>query len=527
MDNNLSKSPYLVLPMLKVNQPLGEFYVISISAKELLSVSFSEPLKYIDNSGNVKGNQRPKDVKRLKEIAKYIDSVEMAFPNSIILAANYTESGKMATDENERWKIERDEDGYKLIIPKKIKLAAIIDGQHRLNAFDFVTNQERFDDLQLLCSIYFDLPSSYQAFLFATINSNQKRVDRSLALEQFGYNVDDESEKAWTPEKLAVFLSRKLNTDSQVSPFYKHIKVAPMDSHVLFNGETQNNWVVSTATIVDGICSLITSNPKRDRILMQQQSIFSGRNRHLVRDIKDVSPLRNLFLNLKDQTLYDVVISYFTGVKSILWANALEKSYINKTVGVQACFDILRLILIKEKSEVPEQINFETYLTKAKHIDFSDKFFQASGIGRTRIKNSIGVATELIPKDKLKKNDLGAYENILSGINTNIEKDKWFWEEEAENAVLNTLENAEWNYDSKTVGLYTTDDYDYEHITTYENFQSLLNKLVEVAEIAFSSNLPLDNEFSEEQKEKFDSEDLVYSYLINYEENLRKLGWYK
>ncbi|MCZ8217396.1 MAG: DGQHR domain-containing protein, partial [Cyclobacteriaceae bacterium] len=185
---------YLELYALKVKQPLGDFYVISISARELLEVSFSEPLRYVDNSGNVKGNQRTKDARRLKEIAKYIDSVEMAFPNSIILSVNYTPQGHITKDTTERWRvIEENQTGLcKIIAPKKVKLAAIIDGQHRLNAFEFVQKPERFSDLQLTCSIYFDLPNSYQAFLFATINSNQKRVSRSLALEQFGYNVDDE-----------------------------------------------------------------------------------------------------------------------------------------------------------------------------------------------------------------------------------------------------------------------------------------------------------------------------------------------
>src|SRR5246127_2913639 len=129
-----TKNFYLELPALKVTQPLGVFYVVSIAAKDLLSVSFSEPLRYIDNSGTVQGSQRPKNEKRLKEIALYIDSVEMAFPNSIILGANYTQNGVVSKDENERWSIVYNEEckSYKLIIPKQIKLSAVIDGQHRL-----------------------------------------------------------------------------------------------------------------------------------------------------------------------------------------------------------------------------------------------------------------------------------------------------------------------------------------------------------------------------------------------------------
>lgn len=513
-------------PALKVSQPLGDFYVISINAEDLLSISFSEPLQYIDELGNVKGSQRPKDEKRLKEIARYIESVEMAFPNSIILAANYTQKGVITKDETERWQIIDNPDCgiSKIRIPQKIKLAAIIDGQHRLNAFEFVNNQDRYSDLQILCSIYFDLPNSYQAFLFASINSNQKKVDRSLALEQFGYNVDEEPEKAWTPEKFAVFISRKLNIDKENSPFYKHIKVAPLNPENLFKGGVETEWVVSTSTVVDGITSLISTNPKRDRIEMQQKSFLTGRNREMLSKFSsDTSPLRKEFIGLKDQTIYNTIIIFFKAVSDILWAKATEKSYITKTVGVQAAFDILKLILKSNASSNPEDIDFTSYLINIGNVDFSDKFFQASGIGRSRIKNTIGLATGIIEKGKLKKRDIPFYENVLSGKNTDIEKEKWIWEEEAENAVINTLEKAEWNYGNNTVGLIL--DSDYEKSTIINDYSGLVHKLVEIAELAFITSLPNDNEFAEEQKERFDVKDLVNSHLAEYEENLIKLGW--
>lgn len=517
--------PYLLIPALKVKQPLGDFYVIKISAQELLSVSFSEPMKYTDEFGNVKGSQRPKDLKRLKEIAKYIDSVEMAFPNSIILAANYTQQGAISKDESERWEvIENVECGiFQIKVPKQTKLAAIIDGQHRLNAFEFVTNQERFSDLQLVCSVYFDLPNSYQAFLFATINSNQKRVDRSLALEQFGFNVDEEPENAWTPEKLAVFLSRKLNIDKQASTFYKHIKVAPLNPENLFRDGIGTSWIVSTATVVDGIVALISGNAKRDRIEMQQRSLFTGRHREMLSKIADYSPMRKMFIEGKDQSIYDTVLNYFVSVKENLWNVANEKSYITKTVGVQASFDILKLILKKCNSETPETIDFNSYLSVAKSVDFSDKFFQASGIGRSRIRNTIGIAAGLILKEKVKKIDLPFYEELLSNQSSNFQVEKSFWEEEAEKAVSNALEKAEWNYGSNSVNLYL--DGDYENSKPFTSYEKFFSKLVEVAEIAFVTSLPSDSEFAEAQREKFDEEDLVQSNLSDYEDNLRRLGW--
>lgn len=526
MDSQEKKN-WLELPALKVNQPLGEFFVVSISAQDLLDISFSEPLKYIDNSGNVQGSQRPKNEKRLKEIATYIESVEMAFPNSIILGANYTRNGSVSKDPKERWVVEYDEhcNTYKLIIPQKIPLAAVIDGQHRLNAFSYVTNRERFSDLQLLCSIYFDLPNSYQAFLFATINSNQKKVDRSLALEQFGYNVDDESEKAWTPEKFAVFLSRKLNIDKENSPFYQHIKVAPLNGDMLFPEGITAQWVVSTATIVDGIDSLLTSNAKRDRIIMQQASIFSGRNRNMIRNIKDVSPLRDYFIDGRDQTIYNVVTKYFNAFASVFWGTFHERSYIFKTVGVQAGFDILKMILNANRTVSPEDIDFKSYLSPASHIDFSDKFFQASGIGRGRIKNTIALADGLVAETKLKQNDLPFYSLLVEGGNSNLDKERMQWDEDAENAVITVLEKANWNYDSDTVSIDT--DEDYQKFETFKDYDKFFNFLVMTAETAYVSALPSDQEFADQQRENFDPDDLVNSYLIEYEPNLKKLGWVK
>lgn len=521
------KTNFLELPAIRVSQPLGIFYAVSIPASELLKVSFAEPMRYIDGSGNVKGSQRVKDEKRLREIAKYIDSVEMAFPNSIILAANYGMDGVISKDETERWEVVQDNQtgAYTLVIPKNIPLAAIIDGQHRLNAFDFVQNEERFNDLQLLCSVYFDLPNSYQAFLFATINSNQKKVDRSLALDQFGYNVNDEPEKAWTPEKLAVFLSRKLNIDSQNSPFYKHIKVAPLDSDKLFSDKNASMWMVSTATIVDGICSLISSNPKRDRVLMQQSSVFSGRSRNMVKEVKDISPLRKFFISENDQLIYDVVVAYFKCFKDLFWDKASNKSYIFKTVGVQAAFDVLKSILSNENADAPQLTDFTKYLKPASNIDFSDKFFQASGIGRSRIRKTIGLASGLLKEIKIKKSDTDIYQSILTGTMLNSSKEKMIWEEDAENAVINALGNAQWNFEDKTVSLYA--DHDYDTIEKVLSYESLIAKLELIAETAFVTSLPSDNEFAELQRENFDVEDVVLSCLADYNSNLKKMNWIK
>ncbi|WP_423128097.1 hypothetical protein [Gaoshiqia sp. Z1-71] len=90
---------------IKVTQPLADFYITKISARDLLKISFSEQLQYVDEHGRLKGSQRQVNASRLREIGRYIDSVEMSFPNSIILAANYNEDGQIVKRQSQRWNV--------------------------------------------------------------------------------------------------------------------------------------------------------------------------------------------------------------------------------------------------------------------------------------------------------------------------------------------------------------------------------------------------------------------------------------
>ncbi|SKB62693.1 DNA phosphorothioation-associated DGQHR protein 1 [Parapedobacter luteus] len=398
---------YLELYAIRVSQPLSDFYLASIKARDLLKLTFSEKLEYMDENGKLKGNQRKIDERRLKEIGKYIDSVEMSFPNSIILAANYSEEGELVDDEKYRWDIDSVEENlYKIIIPSDKKLAAVIDGQHRLMGFGekYLPDQSKLD-VELPCAIFFDLPISYQAFLFATINGNQKRVDKSLALEQFGFNVEDEPQHTWTPEKLAVFFTRRLNFKD--SPIKGHIKIAPKISSALEKQvfATQKEWSISTATIVEGILNLITSNAKRDRVEMARENIWGNRTRKMVDSFKnDKSPLRQEYLDKNDEYIFKVIFNFLSAAKNTIWKDYDPKSYIFKTVGVQALFDILKRILQHER--LTEEYEFETYLETAMKYDFSSSSVQASGIGRRDIRNAILYSTGLVDEKPLKPEDL-------------------------------------------------------------------------------------------------------------------------
>ena len=403
----------LSLPALRVNQPLGEFYVLAIEAGLLREITFIDPTRIQDADRqrflyNLLGAQRQSSIRRAKQIANYINTVEAAFPNSVILAANYINFGVLQEDVKLRWRIEAHGDqGYRLIIPTKQAMASVIDGQHRLLGFDYCDPKRK--QMELLCAVYMDLPHAYQAYLFATININQKKVDKSLAYEQFGYNLDEENADGWSPDKLAVFLTRKLNLDPK-SPFYGHIKIAPIQDEELFP-EMGSEWKVSTAAIVEGIARLISAAPTKDRDLLHKQSALTRSRKSLP---EDTSPLRETYRNGEDDKLYNLLKDYFIAASQNLWQRSSDLSYIKKTIGIQALFDVLRFVA--QETAFDQTLEVATsVLESCASIDFSNAFYQASGRGRVRVKNTILLKAGRITSNQVSDSDREAYQEIVGG----------------------------------------------------------------------------------------------------------------
>jgi len=407
------------IPTFRVVQPLGEFYVAVLPAEILLQVTYSHPLKILGFSDTgeyeLKGHQRKLVKDRLKAIGRYIDTVEAAFPNSIILAANYREDGELEDNPNFRWGVAfNSENGSvgTLSIPSADKLAAIVDGQHRLYGFKEASFHNRLQ-MPLLCSIYLDLPNPFQAYLFATINYNQKPVDKSQSYELYGFNLEEEPPDVWSPEKTAVFLCRKLNTDP-TSALKDHIIIAAQEVAEGKARSLRRDWAVSTATVVEGLLRLFSSNPKRDRDLMHRREIDKGRDRKLLTFAphQDKSPLRYYYLESNDLLIYTIAKNYFNAVDRVLWRNA-DRSFIRKTVGIQALFEVLRSICSEaiEAKDVSEEY-FSAKLKKCGEINFADDFFEASGRGRQRIRNAIELKLGIRNIEEFEESDRLTYERI-------------------------------------------------------------------------------------------------------------------
>lgn len=394
------------VPALKVTQKIGVFYVAILPARLLLDVAYSDALSAtLKGNGigyDLTGTQRLPQPKRLQPIADFINRTDAAFPNAIILAANFRkEDGLIEDDDREeddlsstvgshpiRWSVDGDRDGECsfLTIPSSEKLAAIIDGQHRL--FAFAQANSNYLDMNLVCSIFLDLPKPFQAQLFATINSTQKPVDKSLTYELFGYNLEEESNEYWSPDKLAVFLTRKLATEDD-SPLKGRIVIAPKRDQALQLMGQGKNWKVSTAVVVEGIMRLFTTNPKKDSSYLLE--IDRKKRAELVDYRKDKSPLRSAYIDSEDAVIYQMTLNYLKACENVFWDKASNDSFITKTVGVQALFDILRKISVRAHAGRDIRVSyFVEILETARDIDFAtDEFRNASGSGRSAIRNAI------------------------------------------------------------------------------------------------------------------------------------------
>lgn len=390
---------------IKVSQPLGDFYVAKLAARHLLEISTSSVARY-NEEGKIIGNQRPLNIPRLKLIANFIKSAEMSFPTSILIAANVDSEGHIIEETSKRWNVIKTDvpDCFIIEIPDGVS-SIIIDGQHRLNAFSYT--QDEYKDIELVCSIFFDLPNPYQAYLFATINGNQKRVDKSLALELFGYDVEDKPINTWSPEKLAVYLTRKFNFRTD-SPLHQKIKLAPLYPNIEQSVD-KSKWLLSTAAMVEGVMLLISSNPQMDRdFLAMKHSIWSKANTRSdlkkLRDDKkkDNSVLRYLYLENRDEEIYDIVYKYFCAVNNILWRVPNKDSVIFKTIGISVLFELLKSII--EQNGIQE--SYENYILSISGIDYTSNYFSLSGIGKTRLRRILKFKMGLIGENQLKEEDL-------------------------------------------------------------------------------------------------------------------------
>ena len=165
--------------------------------------------------------------------------------------------------------------------------------------------------------------------------------------------------------------------------------VAPKRDAKLLQLAVTADWHVSTSVVADGILRLFSSNPKRDSNFMRKDK--PGKRSNLREAPIDRSPMRHVFIDGNDALLYTMAINYLKVCDIVFWRAASANSFIFRTIGVQAVFDILRGLAPQAYEEKNVSVEYFTAkMAPAKDIDFADERFRnPSGSGRILIRKTI------------------------------------------------------------------------------------------------------------------------------------------
>ena len=223
-----------------VQQPIGEFYVGVMGARDLVDISHADVRRLEDREfERYLGFQRELSDRRVKELRRYVREIDASFPTSILLAVQSSD----ALASNGELHLRRDDE-----------IATIIDGQHRIAGLQEVVEEDR--PFESIVTIFVDMHIEDQARVFATINLTQTKVNKSLALDLY------EFARTRSPQKTAHDIAKLLNADSD-SPLYHRIKMLGVAT-------PDREETISQALLVEGLLRWMSRDPAADRNAIQR-----------------------------------------------------------------------------------------------------------------------------------------------------------------------------------------------------------------------------------------------------------------
>jgi hypothetical protein len=258
------------------SQPPHELLLFSMSAKQLRKLAGVYTRRREGTEAT--GIQRLHEKERSQKIADYVragypygdlssrqksdssnDTLRKPgwLPTAIvvnILEAGSERRGKILQDENKIELIEAN-DRLELHLPEQIQdpeweirglpPIEVIDGQHRLFAFDSSSNLP--DDFQLPVVAYYGLDVGWQAYLFWSINVSPKKINPSHAYDLFPLLRTQD----WLETVSSVHVYREARAQELTDILYRHPK-SPWKGRINMLGERKSGWV-SQAGWVQGI----------------------------------------------------------------------------------------------------------------------------------------------------------------------------------------------------------------------------------------------------------------------------------
>jgi DGQHR domain-containing protein len=343
-------------PVLRVKQPIGEFFLASIPAKVLVEITWFDVRRVLMEKRDIErylGIQRPLNDNRVKELERYVNTTDACFPTAVIIAVpgdcvQIDESNSRMTLTN----ITEPSEGEEPVLFRRI--AKVIDGQHRLAGLHAYKG-ENFD---VNVAIFVDADIADQATIFSTVNLAQTKVNKSLVYDLF------DLANARSPQRVSHNIAVTLDREND-SPLHKKIKRLGVATPGR-TGET-----ITQATFVQGILHYLSADPMIDRDLyLKGKKPSKVAEQQLTKHI-----FQHLFVDEKDFEITDCIWNYFAAVKK-RWPNAWDTqergAVLNRTNGFRALAKFLRNSYLRIGKSVP---SMEDYLTILARVELKDSDF--------------------------------------------------------------------------------------------------------------------------------------------------------
>lgn len=368
-------SRLLKLPVLKVRQPIGDFFIASMSAKDLVDISYSDVRRLAESQRDLEkylGIQRPVSMKRIRDIKKYVAGDDATFPTAVIVAID--ERCISYEEVNDAYGVltisaftpEDDSFGEEEIPFNRI--AKVIDGQHRIAAFMDENDNWAFEfedrPFDINVSIFIGADVSDQASVFATVNLAQTKVNKSLV-----YDLTELS-RTRSPYKTCHNVAVALDREPR-SPFYKRIKRLGAAT------PGRSKEPITQAAFVESLVRFISDDPIKDR-----NDLLAGRKipRSFGPELGRL-PFRNLFVEGKELDIAEIIFNYFCAVRE-KWpeswnevgtvGNLLPRSNAFKALMKYLKEDVYLDLVGEEFGRIPSVEEFAFYF---RHLNIKDRDF--------------------------------------------------------------------------------------------------------------------------------------------------------
>jgi DGQHR domain-containing protein len=316
-----------MIPAIKIMQNDRPILIFSMSAIDLKNISYFNP-RELDRDDGI---QRPYKEQRSKDIAAYIDTEESVLANDIIVNIELEKNGLELKDIYDEKNNAINDKLLKTKSSTSKKIAFVIDGQHRLRAFEYSTKK----DYPLVVAALIDLSLAEVAELFVKINYYQKPVNKSLVLDLLGISAD-----IFPQYYILHNVVLKLNEDI-ASPFYQKIKMLGL-----------GKGYISQASIISSI-----------------------------EKYKIEKTLRAAGIKPSEEILFNVIWNYFSAVENVFESYWGSDKLLSKTIGIRALFRVLQLILqnaVRDKKTFSKEL-IERQLKKINQDIFISK--EVKGLG--------------------------------------------------------------------------------------------------------------------------------------------------